>query len=179
MDLEESWQKALRNTDIYKMRLAKLDISSSTELPYIFLAESEVNTGDTIVRKGKITAEKPLIYLSDGSPQFYGFEFEEELKVNTETIKTFLLMRGINFPSLKYSNSSQLEVFEGALQDAIDKYADLLAREENVETGLLVGLADYWQFSVLVYVANLMVKSAPDNIKKLLKKLQDNNRQAG
>ena len=176
MDLEEVWQKALRNTQIIRMRLAKLDISSGSELPYIFLAESEVNIGDTIVRRGKVNVNKPLIYLSDGSPQFYGFDFEENLKINTETIKTFLFMRGINFPSLKYMHSSQIELHEGSLQDAISKYTNLLAKEENVDTGLIAGFADYWQFSVLVYVANLVIKSAPDNIKKFLKKLRDNNK---
>lgn len=173
MDLDEAWKKAVKNTEIIRGRLARLDEYSGADLPYVFLAESEINIGDTIVRKGRINIDKPMIYLNDGSPQFYGFDFEENLKINTESIKTFLLMRGINFPSLKYTNSSEIEICEGALDKAIDKYSDSLAKEENTDTGLIVGLADYWQFSVLVYVANLALKSAPDNIRKLMRKFRN------
>ena len=175
MDIEEIWQKALKNTQILRMRLARLDSYSGTELSYVFLAESEINIGDTIVRKGTVEVDKPLIYLSDGSPQFYGFEFEEKLKISTETIKTFLLLRGVNFPSFKYTHNSQIEVCEGPLDDSIEKYSDMLAKQENVDTGLVVGLADYWQFCILVYVANLVAKSVPYEIKKLLEKLKENN----
>ena len=119
--------------------------------------------------------DKPLIYLSDGSPQFYGFDFEEKLKINTETIKTFLMMRGINFPSFKYTHSSEIEIYEGPLEEAADEYSNILARKEDVDTGLVLGISDYWQLCILVYVANIVAKSVPDNIARLIKKLKESN----
>jgi hypothetical protein len=175
MGIDEIWQKVLGNTRIFRSRLARLEVSGGTELPYIFLAESEVNIGDTTVKKGKVTVDKPLIYLSDGLPQFYGFDFEEKLNIDTETVKTFFMLRGVNFPSFKYTHSSQIEVHEGTLEDAIEKYGDLLAKQEDVDTGLVAGVSDYWQFCILVYVAGIVAKSVPYEIKKLLEKLNENN----
>jgi len=176
MDLEDIWQNVLGSTEILRMYMPRLGVASASDLPYIFLAESDVNRGDTVVRKGVVKVDKPVIYLTDGSPQFYGFKFEDELKVNPETLKTFLIMRGVQLPSFKYTQSSSLEVYEGSLQDAIDEYSDLLARKENTDTGLIKGLSGYWQFSVLAYVTNIVAKSAPDNIRGIIKRLNERDR---
>jgi hypothetical protein len=176
MNLEELWNEALNNTRIVRSRIAKLPTFTHAELPYIFLAESEVNIGNTVVRKGKVIVDKPLIFLPNNSPQFSGFEFEKNLKVATETIKTFLLLRGINFPSLKYTHFSELEIFEGQLETAIKEYNDILAKEENIDTGLIVGLTTSWQFSILIYVANLIINSANENIEQFIMKFKDINK---
>ena len=55
MNIEDLWQKAIHETRVIRPRLKSLSINSATELPYIFLAESLVNRGDTVVRKGKIS----------------------------------------------------------------------------------------------------------------------------
>ena len=65
MNLDELWQKAVRNTQVVKTRLSRLSAFSKTSIPYIFLAESEVNIGNTVVRKGKIGVDKPMIFLPD------------------------------------------------------------------------------------------------------------------
>ncbi|OIO74012.1 MAG: hypothetical protein AUJ85_06595 [Elusimicrobia bacterium CG1_02_37_114] len=177
MAINESWEKAVRNTQVIKNRLAKLETFKLTELQYIFLAESEVNIGDTVIRKGVINVDKPMIFLPEGSPQFYGFDFEKEMSVNTETLKNFLIMRGIVFPSLKYNHvTSSLELFENSLTNAIRNYSDELAKKEDIETGLIVGPADTWQFSVLIYVATLVIKSLPSDIKQIIDRLLKNDK---
>ena len=78
MDLEQKWEKALAQTEIVRFKISYLSTFETTTIPYIFLAESTVNLGDTIVRRGRILLHKPEIILPEDMPQFEGFEFETD-----------------------------------------------------------------------------------------------------
>jgi hypothetical protein len=172
MDLEELWERALSGTEILRTRVSPLSSIESTIIDYIFLAESVINIGDTVVRRGKVWVHRPLILLPREFPQFEGFEFEN-IGANPEKVGSFLLMRGVQFPSLKYSHStSSLEIYEGSLKEAIREFLDQLERAEDVKVGLIKGLEDCWQFSVLIYIASLVVKSAHRDIQRVLENLK-------
>ena len=169
MDIQDIWEKALRNTEIIRPRVQPLLTFSTTNLPYIFLSESLVNIGDTVVRRSEILVERPTIILPTNLPQFEGFDFEEKLHFNQDTLINFLFVRGIKFPSLKYNNKTYLlDVYEGNLKKAIKYYSDKLQREEDVHTGLIVGPEDCWQFSVLFFICSQVIKSSEGDIKKIL-----------
>jgi len=174
VDIEEKWERALEKTEILHSRLRGLLTFEATDLPYVFLGESVVNVGDTIVRKGKIVVDKPLLVLPPHYPQFEGFDFEENLKSNGDKIRTFLLLRGLSFHSLKYTNEiSSLEIQEGSLEKASKKIKLDLECKEDVHTGLILGPEDCWQFSIMIYTGSLMSKSAPEDIKKILEKFKN------
>lgn len=169
MDIQQLWEKALRNTEIIRSRVQPLLTFETTKLPYIFLSESAVNIGDSAVRKGKVFVEKPSIVLPENIPQFEGFEFDEELDLNEDTVINFLLVRGIRFPSYRYNNQTySLNIYEGRLSSAIDHFSNQLEKKEDVHSGLIVGPEDCWQFSVLIFIGTMVVKSADKDIKKLL-----------
>jgi len=173
VNLEEQWEKALGSTQVLRFRLPHLATLHSTEVPYIFLAESLVNLGDTVVRRGKVLVHKPAIILPGNLPQFEGFGFEDNLNVNEETLKSFFLVRGISFPSLKFKNeTSKVDVYEGSLQKAIEHFKDKLERSEDVHVGLIVGTADCWQFSIIIYAGMLMAKSVDSDLKLFEEKLK-------
>lgn len=169
MNLEEAWQRALGQTEIIRSRMPHLLSFEQTNLPYLFLAASIVNPGDTVVRKGEVAVTKPLLLLPPDSPQFEGFEFKEDYEINEETMRTFLLMRGIHLPSLKYSHhTSSIQIYEKSLDRAIKDFELNLEKKEDIHTGLITGPEDSWQFSLLVYCLNSMTRSAPNDIKKLI-----------
>ncbi len=58
MDIEKTWEKALKYTEIIRPRVEPLNTFRTTHLPYIFLTESSVNVGDSVVRKGEVLVEK-------------------------------------------------------------------------------------------------------------------------
>ena len=168
MNIQDAWEKALKTTEITRPRVQPLQTFEATLLPYIFLAESQVNSGDTVVRKGEIRVEKPSIMLPMNMPQFEGFEFEEEMQMNEDILKNFFLVRGVSFPSMKYNNKvDALDVFEGRLPKAREHFGNRLARQEDVNTGLIVGHEDIWQFSVLVFICDQVAKSADGDFRKL------------
>ena len=174
MNIQDSWEKALKKTEIIRPRVHPLSVSDDTHLAYTFLAESAVNAGDTVVRKGEIVVQKPSIVLPFNLPQFEGFDFEEKLHVNPDSLTNFLLVRGISFPSLRYNNKTHsVEVFEGRLNKAIKHHLHALQMQENVHTGLLAGPEDCWQFSVLIFICSQVVRSADSDIRHFLKKLRE------
>ena len=169
MNIEELWEKALKNTEIIRPRVKPLDTVKTTHLPYIFLAESSVNIGDCVVRKGETLVEKPTLLLPPGSPQLDGFDFRDASRQHQEMINNFFLVRGIEFPSLKYNNKTySLDIFEGRLSRAIEKYTQELQKEENVTSGLIIGPEDCWQFSVLIFICTQIVRSADNDIKSFI-----------
>ncbi len=174
MDLEEKWEKALSQTEVVRSRAAHLNAFEASEIPYIFLAESTVNIPDTVVRKGKILLHQPAIILPQNMPLFEGFEFEQDYQASTDTIKTFLYIRGVSFPSLKYKHEfSQLDIYEDPLKKAKEYFKRELERVEDVHTGLIIGSEDCWQFSLLIYAGILISKFFPSDLKKLWERFKD------
>ncbi|NQT95827.1 MAG: hypothetical protein HQ572_05195 [Candidatus Omnitrophica bacterium] len=169
MDIVELWEKALKKTEIIRARMHPLLTFETIELPYIFLAESSLNIGDSVVRQGKVYIEKPSIVLPENLPHFEGFDFDEELHVSEDSVTNFLLVRGVKFPSYRYNNKTQsLEVYEGKLKGAIKHYQNKLQKAEEVHAGLIVGPEECWQFSVLIFICTMIAKSAGSDIKRLL-----------
>lgn len=176
MNLQQAWEKALRETEIVRPRAEPLSVFESTQLPYIFLAESAVNHGDTVVRKGRILVEKPAIIMPSESPQFEGFDPDEAGAWTQSMLVNMLLVRGIKFPSFKYENKTQsLEVYEGKLKAAEQHYLKELQRKENLSTGLVVGPEDGWQFSVLIFTASQAIRQAGGDMKQLWERFRESH----
>lgn len=169
MNIHDAWEKALKRTEVIRQRVQPLSVIGVTPLPYIFLAESKLNEGDTVVRKGEIMVEKPSIILPNYSPQFEGFELDQDYPEQQNLFASFLLIRGIRFPSFKYNNKTEsLDIFEGHLKEAMNRYTRELQQKEDVHTGLVVGPEDVWQFSVMIFICNQVIRQADGDIRKLL-----------
>jgi hypothetical protein len=168
MDVHDSWEKALKSTEIIRPRVQPLQTFEATQIPYVFLAESVVNHGDTVVRKGEVTVEKPSIILPPDLPQFEGFEFDEKFSGVEDYLTTFLLVRGIRFPSMKYENKiDTLDIREEKLARAVEYFSRELQHQENVSTGLVIGSEDCWQFSVLIFICGQITRSAEGDVRNL------------
>ena len=169
MDLQELWDRACKRTEILRMQVQELSTFDASRVPYIFLAESAVNQGDTIVRRGEVMIQRPALVLPAFSPQFEGFGGDPELRLSDDMLATFLLVRGVQFPSLRYRHErSSLDVIEASLQASITRFADELAAAEDIRTGLVVGPEDAWPFSLLLMVGALVVRSADGDLRRIL-----------
>lgn len=169
MNIQDSWEKALKNTRIIRSRAHDLQTFSDTDLPYMFLSEAMVNAGDTVVRKGEVVIKKPAIVLPSNLPQFEGFDFEKDFSSSEDMVTNLFLVRGVTFPSMKYDNKTySINIYDGHIEKAIAHYSDMLQRREDVHSGLVVGPEDCWQFSVLIFICSQVAKSANTDIKRLL-----------
>lgn len=122
MDIKENWENALKNTEIVRSHAKPLKTFEDTELPYILLSKSLVNRGDTVMRKGKVLVSRPSLLSPNQLPQLDGFDFEKDMGISEDSILNFFLVRGIRYPSLKYSNEPYaLDVIEKGLNEARKK----------------------------------------------------------
>ncbi|MBZ0167101.1 MAG: hypothetical protein K8I00_09865 [Candidatus Omnitrophica bacterium] len=169
MDLEKAWNTALKETEILRARIAALQTTRDTRVPYVLLAESSINIGDTVVRTGEVQVNKPALILPPNNPQFEGFDFEQTNPFNENAMVNFLLIRGVSMPSLTYDNRTHsIDIFEGDLDKAVRHYQEELQRQENVSTGLIKGSEEFWPFSVLIFICTQVARNADMDIRRLL-----------
>lgn len=176
MNLQDKWEKAVKTTEIIRPRVQPLHTYETTRVPYIFLSESPAGGSLTNVRRGEVLVERPAIVLPFNLPQFEGFEFEEKMDVSEEFLKSFFLVRGISFPSMKFNNKTgPAETYEGRLPAAINHFSSLLQKTEDVATGLVTGSGDCWQFSVLLFIGGQAVRSAETDVRRLYDDFRGNS----
>jgi hypothetical protein len=168
IDIDKKWQEALRKTKIVRSKYGKLETFKKTVVPYVLISKSLVNKDTTVVREGKVEVSPVMIHLPSGNFEFYGFDFKETTDYSDEIIKSFLLIRGVQLPSMKYSNTQvKLEVFDKPVEEVVKEYKELLLRKEDIDTGIIISIPDIWQFSLIIYLANLVAKSIDNDIKNI------------
>jgi hypothetical protein len=169
MDIQDGFEKALKETDIIRSRVLSLQTFADTQVPYILLSASSMNLGDTVVRTGEVVVQKPALILPPHIPQFEGFKMQDDQDLDSDSMINFLLVRGVSLPSMKYNNkTSSLDIFEGNVDDAIKHYGNHLQAQENTSTGLLVGPEDVWPFSLLIFICAQIARNSSADIRKLL-----------
>lgn len=169
IDIDKKWQEALKKTKIVRSRIKKLETFKKTIVPYILVNKSLVNKGTTVVREGKVVVSPVYIHLPYSKFELNNFNFKETTNYSDEIIKSFLLIRGVNLPSMRYDNTDlKLEVVDKPLEQVVKEYQEIFQRKEDTETGLVISIPDIWQFSLIIYLASIIVKSAENDIKNFL-----------
>jgi hypothetical protein len=169
MDIQEAWNRALKETEIIRVRVSSLHTFDDTHVPYIFLSPSLINIGDTVVRRGEVVVERPSLILPPNIPRFEGFEFGEAGAEDAHAVINFLLMRGVSVPSMTYNNKTHsLDVFEGDMARAVAHHAHALERAEDVACGLVTGQEDLWQFAILIFICAQIARNTGTDLKRLM-----------
>lgn len=176
MSLEDLWNKALRTTEIVRLPIKRLVTFGVSECNYVFLAPSEVNKGDTTVRKGRIDIDRPSLVLPQAGPLFEGFSGSSGSEINDEMLQKFFYLRGIHFPQLKYTNEPyKLDLFEGSLMQAEKKFNEEVRYKEQVNTGIVIGEDASWQFSVILMACHLIDTHIDSDLKAILDRIRKKN----
>ena len=171
MNPNEMFKAALETTDVVKRRQYSLFTFGTTKLPYYFIAQSEIDPHDTVVREGKVNVEKPQIYIPGYNPQFEGFEFDEDIPMDEEDIKYVFLSRRIVLPSLHYIHSEKsLKVESVSVEEKINNVCNLLSRKSDTITGVIRGKDKFFPFPLLIYVGEMIMRSTGSNIMDLFEK---------
>jgi hypothetical protein len=171
IDIEKKWEEALQKTKIVRSKYGKLETFKKTVVPYVLVNESLVNKGCTVVREGNVEVSPAFIHLPYSKYELLNFRFKETTNYSDEIVKSFLLIRGVQLPSMKYHNNEvKLEVIEKPLDEVIKEYLQYFQRKEDIDTGLIVSIPDIWQFSLIIYIATLATKSVENDIKNFLDK---------
>ena len=165
-DLEQRFKKARADSVIHRARKADLFTFGTTILPYLFVAESGINRGDTILRRGEISTGKPTVVLHGEQPSFSGFGDEY---TGSEAQLGLLFGRVFRFPNMRYAHShSRLEVISQAMERVLNEQLENLEREGNTRTAVISGPEDCWALSLILYASEMTRRSAGGNIREML-----------
>ncbi len=161
-----------RRTEVIRQYQRILYTFGDTELPYVFAAEHGRFRDRTIVRKGVVLVQKPHILL----PRYYsGPEFKEGFEharaIPPEAAYLFRAM-GLPYSHLTNKPVAKEQIEYGGLQDVLDRLNRELEDQENAETGLIKGLLDGADISLMRYSVGLVIKSAPENVKEFFEHLR-------
>ena len=173
MNQRELFDQAIKETHIHRRRKSNLYTFGTTRLPYIFAANSTVNSNDVVVRAGEIQAAKPQIIMPGAmGAKFEGFdEMCEKMGIDTKDMQMVLMARQISFPNMNYTNSqSRMEVVEGPLERVIEVELKKLDNLEDTRTALITGPEATSPLSIMVYVSEMVQSSSQGNIDELIER---------
>jgi len=161
-----------RRTEIVREYQRMLYTFGDMELPYIFAAEHSRFRDRTVVRKGVVLLKKPQILL----PGYYsGPEFKEGFDhADAIPSEAFYLFRTMGLPYSHITNKTVAEelIEYGSLQEVLDGFNRQMDDQENAETGLIKGIFDGADVSLMRYSLGLIIKSATQNVREFFEHLR-------
>jgi hypothetical protein len=168
----EKFKEYWRGTEVIRKYQRMLYTFGDMELPYVFAAEHGQFRDRTVVRKGVILFQKPQIVL----PRYYsGPEFREGFEhadaIPPEAVYLFRAM-GLPYSHITNKTIATEQIEYGGLQDVLDKFNARMESEENAETGLIKGILEGADISLMRYSLGLVINSASENVKEFFEHLR-------
>lgn len=159
---KDCWQR----TEVIREYEQMLYTFGDMTLPYIFVAEHAQFPDRTLVRRGVVYIQKPNIVFpgrANGPAFKEGFEHSDALPADAVYV-----MRSMGLPYSEITNKQMAsdEIEYGRLQAVIDRLDESLRRHDDTDTGLVKGLMDGADISLMRYAVGLMLKSAPQNVRQ-------------
>ena len=142
------------------------------ELPYVLVAEHGQFKDRTVVIKGLVALQRPQIMLP---PRYGGPEFKEGFEhANALPPEAVYLLRAMQVPYSQISNKPVAEgqIEYGSVQSVLDKLDQEMENQGDTETGLIKGVLDGADISLMRYSLGLAVKSAPGNVQEFFEHLR-------
>ena len=169
---KEKFKQCWGQTEIIREYERILYTFGDTELPYIFAAEHQRYKDRIIVRKGVILIEKPQIFL----PRYYaGPEFREgfeHAKALPPDVAYIFRTMGLPYSHIANRPIAKEHIEYGSLQDVLDKLNNQMKNQDNTETGLIKGVIDGADISLMRYSIGLIIKSAAENVREFFDHLR-------
>lgn len=168
----EEFRKYWSATEVIREYQRMLFTFGDMELPYVLAAEHSRFRDRTVVRKGVVLVQRPQILL----PSYYGGpEFKEGFEhANAVPLEAVYLLRAMGMPYSQITNKPVGEqVIElGGLQRVLDKLAREMEGQGDTETGLIKGILDGADISLMRYSLGLAIKSVQGNVKEFFEHMR-------
>ena len=166
----ERFNECWRSTEVIREYQRMLFTFGAMELPYVLVAEHSQFKDRAIVMKGLVLLHRPQIVLPPhyGGPQFAeGFE-------HAIPPEAMYLLRAMQVPYSQISNRpvAREEIEYGSVQSILDKFVREMESQEDTETGLIKGVLEGADVSLMRYSIGLAIKSAPGNVQEFFEHLR-------
>jgi hypothetical protein len=169
---KENFNEYWSATEVIREYQRMLFTFGAMELPYVLVAEHNRFSDRAVVMKGLILLQRPQIVLPShfGGPEFTeGFEH-----ANAIPSDALYLLRAMQVPYSQISNKPIVteEIEYGSVQNILDKFDQEMESREDTETGLIKGVRNGVDISLMRYSLGLAIKSAPGNMKEFFEHLR-------
>jgi hypothetical protein len=174
MDIDdERIREAVSRTEILRPPKRSLATFGTTNIYYYLVTEpaySELVEGssETVIREGKVIAERPRIVTPHYLSKIEGFSSDAGRYFDM-LIKTY----GANAPGLFYSYKNEpeeLTIVSNNLLAVVDKLNLDIDKSGNPLTSIIKGTDELWDVSLLTFIYELTKSSLPDNLLQLGKR---------
>ena len=166
----EQFNQCWRSTEVIREYERMLFTFGAMELPYVLVAEHGQFKDRAVVMKGLVALQRPQIVLP---PYYEGPEFKEGFE-HTIPPGALYLLRAMQVPYSEISNRpiAEEQIEYGNVQSVLNKYNKQMEGQEDTETGLIKGVLDGADISLMRYSLGLAIKSAPGNVKEFFEHLR-------
>ena len=168
----QKFNECWRSTEVIREYRRMLFTFGAMELPYVLVAEHDRFTDRAIVMTGLVLLQRPHILLP---PHYGGPEFKEGFEhANAMHPEALFLLRAMQVPCSQISNKpiAEEQIEYGSVQSVLDKFDREMENREDTETGLIKGVLDGADISLMRYSLGLAIKSAPGNVKEFFEHLR-------
>ena len=168
----EQFNECWRSTEVIREYQRMLFTFGSMELPYVLVAEHDRFKDRAVVMKGIVLLQRPQIVLP---PHYSGLEFKEGFEhANAIPPEAVYLLRTMQVPYSQIRNKpiAEEQIEYGRVQSVLDKFDKQMEDQEDAETGLIKGVLDGADISLMRYSLGLAIKSAPGNVKEFFEHLR-------
>lgn len=171
MDIDRRIENAVRQTKILRAPKQSLFTFGTTNIYYYLLTEpaySELikDTDETVIREGRVIAERPKIVTPYYLSRLEGFSsearryFERLVEEYGERSAPGLFYTYKNEPK-------ELSIVSENLLSVVDKLNAEINQRNDLLTAIIKGEDELWDISLLKFIAEITRSSLPDNLQQL------------
>ncbi|MBN2450240.1 MAG: hypothetical protein JXR77_07615 [Lentisphaeria bacterium] len=164
---EDLWYAA-RMTRIVYSPPRLLETFGETSVRYSMLTEVLDEVGRVRIREGRVSAQRPRVitphYFVNQALVNFGEEarrYIEDVLRTTDGVR--ILEYGLQFLKEEYSE----EVVAGAIDDVADQVEKTVRSRDTELWGVVIGVDDHWEVSLLRFVKELVQRSMPHNARAM------------
>lgn len=167
---DERIKEAVRQTEILRAPKQSLYAFGATSLYYYLLtepvyAEPSKSSQETVIREGKVIAERPKIVTPYYLSRLEGFS--PEAKKYFESLHH---ERGANTAGLLYTYKNEpkeLNIVSDSLLLVVDRLNAEIDRRGDQLASIIKGKDELWDVSLLKFIYEVTRSSLPDNVRQL------------
>ncbi|MFC2006588.1 hypothetical protein ACFLUQ_00230 [Chloroflexota bacterium] len=161
---------AVRYTEILRPPKQSLYSFGTTSIYYYLVTEpaySEIvgNAIETVVREGKVIAERPRVITHFYLSRLEGFS--QEARRYSDTV---LKMYGRNTPGVFYTYKNEpkeLTIVSGNLLSVVERLNTDIDKEGNPLTAIIKGQDELWDVSLLKFIFEITKSSIANNLRQM------------
>jgi hypothetical protein len=171
MDIDKDRiENAARHTEILRHPRQHLATFGITNIYYYLLTEPTYveivhETNETVIREGRVIAERPKIVTPYYLTHIEGFSYDA-----SRYFETLLRMHGPNAPGLFYSYRNEprsLNIVADRWSAVADKLNEDIDKKGDPLISIIKGQDDLWDVSLLKFIYEISTRSVPSNIAQL------------